>query len=288
MFFFFFSSRRRHTRCSRDWSSDVCSSDLILDHDAAVLRQPLLADIEFGHDLDTAGDGVTQFQWRSHHGLQDAVDSEADAHVFLVRFDVNVARTALDRVGQNQVHQLDDGGFLGGALQIGEICLRFFRGQFKVSPIFGAEVLHHLFELFTTLGFAVELRDGLGNGRFRGDHRLHVKARHELDIVHGKDVSGVGHRDRKRGTDTRKRDNLIADGGVLGYQLDYGGIYLVELQVNGGNAILAGKYTRNFVFTDEAKLHQTRSEPSATRLLVFQGLAKLLGRDQAFFYQYFA
>src|SRR2546422_3890379 len=27
-FYFFFSSRRRHTRCSRDWSSDVCSSDL--------------------------------------------------------------------------------------------------------------------------------------------------------------------------------------------------------------------------------------------------------------------
>src|SRR5690606_40423573 len=27
--FFFFSSRRRHTRFSRDWSSDVCSSDLI-------------------------------------------------------------------------------------------------------------------------------------------------------------------------------------------------------------------------------------------------------------------
>src|SRR5690606_39894472 len=27
---FFFSSRRRHTRFSRDWSSDVCSSDLTL------------------------------------------------------------------------------------------------------------------------------------------------------------------------------------------------------------------------------------------------------------------
>ena len=26
--FFFFSSRRRHTRLVRDWSSDVCSSDL--------------------------------------------------------------------------------------------------------------------------------------------------------------------------------------------------------------------------------------------------------------------
>src|SRR5438874_7574503 len=28
--FFFFSSRRRHTRSLRDWSSDVCSSDLRL------------------------------------------------------------------------------------------------------------------------------------------------------------------------------------------------------------------------------------------------------------------
>src|SRR5207253_4511604 len=30
--FFFFSSRRRHTRWPRDWSSDVCSSDLLHDH----------------------------------------------------------------------------------------------------------------------------------------------------------------------------------------------------------------------------------------------------------------
>src|SRR2546421_2263200 len=29
LFFFFFSSRRRHTRSDRDWSSDVCSSDLL-------------------------------------------------------------------------------------------------------------------------------------------------------------------------------------------------------------------------------------------------------------------
>src|SRR6266498_5778237 len=34
IFFFFFSSRRRHTRCGRDWSSDVCSSDLLPPQDA--------------------------------------------------------------------------------------------------------------------------------------------------------------------------------------------------------------------------------------------------------------
>src|SRR2546421_2649941 len=31
--FFFFSSRRRHTRSDRDWSSDVCSSDLYVPED---------------------------------------------------------------------------------------------------------------------------------------------------------------------------------------------------------------------------------------------------------------
>src|SRR5438067_5403829 len=35
---FFFSSRRRHTRSKRDWSSDVCSSDLHVAHDPAFLR----------------------------------------------------------------------------------------------------------------------------------------------------------------------------------------------------------------------------------------------------------
>src|SRR5690554_6855311 len=45
-FFFFFSSRRRHTRCGRDWSSDVCSSDLHLISTYAlgvVVGAPILA-----------------------------------------------------------------------------------------------------------------------------------------------------------------------------------------------------------------------------------------------------
>src|SRR5690606_39515037 len=36
---FFFSSRRRHTRFSRDWSSDVCSSDLAVERAAAAERR---------------------------------------------------------------------------------------------------------------------------------------------------------------------------------------------------------------------------------------------------------
>src|SRR3712207_8149355 len=40
--FFFFSSRRRHTRYWRDWSSDVCSSDL--DRGNHVFTNPLIFD----------------------------------------------------------------------------------------------------------------------------------------------------------------------------------------------------------------------------------------------------
>src|SRR5262245_64408443 len=42
-FFFFFSSRRRHTRCLSDWSSDVCSSDLIRIRRSAATRSSCTA-----------------------------------------------------------------------------------------------------------------------------------------------------------------------------------------------------------------------------------------------------
>src|SRR5215217_9618433 len=50
-FFFFFSSRRRHTRYWRDWSSDVCSSDLHVLDDALVV----LADHKAGEGREDAG-----------------------------------------------------------------------------------------------------------------------------------------------------------------------------------------------------------------------------------------
>src|SRR5690242_20748416 len=45
-FFFFFSSRRRHTRLTCDWSSDVCSSDLVnkFISEAEASYQPLRVD----------------------------------------------------------------------------------------------------------------------------------------------------------------------------------------------------------------------------------------------------
>src|SRR5690349_23693751 len=47
LFFFFFSSRRRHTRSLRDWSSDVCSSDLAVEIGKA-LGQSFVVDNKTG------------------------------------------------------------------------------------------------------------------------------------------------------------------------------------------------------------------------------------------------
>src|SRR5690606_39429812 len=59
---FFFSSRRRHTSFSRDWSSDVCSSDLTFG-EFGVLNSALRHD--FGQVDDDGYHGIATF--RGHH-----------------------------------------------------------------------------------------------------------------------------------------------------------------------------------------------------------------------------
>src|SRR5215510_357293 len=54
MVFFFFSSRRRHTRWPRDWSSDVCSSDLVGDGRIGDQLVPVLDGDLAGHDCRAA------------------------------------------------------------------------------------------------------------------------------------------------------------------------------------------------------------------------------------------
>src|SRR2546426_7043485 len=50
-FFFFFSSRRRHTRLQGDWSSDVCSSDLIDPDIFALIRSNFRGTREISGDF---------------------------------------------------------------------------------------------------------------------------------------------------------------------------------------------------------------------------------------------
>src|SRR5690606_41198731 len=55
---FFFSSRRRHTRFSRDWSSDVCSSDLTEDSYRKVIRLNLLQEKALTDGVDVTDEEI--------------------------------------------------------------------------------------------------------------------------------------------------------------------------------------------------------------------------------------
>src|SRR5207245_3415362 len=61
----FFSSRRRHTRCYRDWSSDVCSSDLrLVLRTADQLGAPMpVAGVAYDHFLSAASRGRGGLDW---------------------------------------------------------------------------------------------------------------------------------------------------------------------------------------------------------------------------------
>src|SRR5690606_40309947 len=65
---FFFPSRRRHTRFSRDWSSDVCSSDLEPDDRIAVFAFTL--DGIHPHDIATILDAEGIAIRAGHHCAQ--------------------------------------------------------------------------------------------------------------------------------------------------------------------------------------------------------------------------
>src|SRR5207253_6252963 len=73
-YFFFFSSRRRHTRWPRDWSSDVCSSDLVVNHDR---RAPGRAAVVGNTDRNTAGSAIQEAEVIDQRGIvEGAIRSE--------------------------------------------------------------------------------------------------------------------------------------------------------------------------------------------------------------------
>src|SRR6266481_6689084 len=66
--YFFFSSRRRHTRWNCDWSSDVCSSDLVT---LAAAEATYLAWLDCREARIPGGDPFTFFLERAKVALND-------------------------------------------------------------------------------------------------------------------------------------------------------------------------------------------------------------------------
>src|SRR5207247_3321390 len=74
---FFFSSRRRHTRSTRDWSSDVCSSDLELTADAVVVGSGAGGSV-VAAELAAAGSDVVVLEMGEYMSESDFTGNEAE------------------------------------------------------------------------------------------------------------------------------------------------------------------------------------------------------------------
>src|SRR5690554_4190901 len=106
---FFFSSRRRHTRCGRDWSSDVCSSDLQPGASGAVGTQEVLSSARDGYTL--LATGVADAATYAVTGLIEGTSID-DWHLYL-----SVANVSVISVPANSPYE--DFGDLLAAFQEG-------------------------------------------------------------------------------------------------------------------------------------------------------------------------
>src|SRR5439155_11426179 len=86
---FFFSSRRRHTRWPRDWSSDVCSSDLVAHERGVSLSEPGREQVYFTDAY--IGFGVTD-HWALRFGADPSKYAD-DVRATLKAFDPHLLIT---------------------------------------------------------------------------------------------------------------------------------------------------------------------------------------------------
>ncbi len=162
-----------------------------LDRDAPILRQAILDDVHFRHDLDSR---------RNHgrQGLRDladfehlAVDAVAHFELLIARLDVNVGGSHSNRVAEDLVHQRDDReGFLFAvddlALDLEHVARGFVvsKGLLdEVVDVVGANAA-------LGVGFVDHAIDSLFVGHDRLDGQLHGVL-NELDRV---EIRGIPHR----------------------------------------------------------------------------------------------
>src|ERR1022692_906003 len=115
-FFFFFSSRRRHTRLQGDWSSDVCSSDLVSQEFARTVfgnRDPLGAWVRIdGKPRQVVGgaeDGPSHFLHEQPQPFVFLPFAQTVPDDITLMVETSGEPAALDRAARAEVHRFDPG-----------------------------------------------------------------------------------------------------------------------------------------------------------------------------------
>jgi hypothetical protein len=266
-------------RRGRDAHVDVLAGDLAAD--AAVLGQPLLGDVEAGHDLDAGQDRRGELLGGALVLAQHAVDPVADHHVLLARLDVDVGGALLDRLEQERVDPADDRRLVG---QVED-----------VDQLLGGAELVVLLALLAGLQLGagaaqpgVRLVDQLEDPARRRDHRLAGRAEDHRDVVELVELGRVGDRDLDPAVlAARQRHHLVVLGEVDRQAVDQVGRDVVGLgQVAGPRHLgLLGERDREAVLVDQLHAHHDLAEEAALLALLGEAavdvlLAHAAARDQ--------
>src|SRR6266700_1910336 len=140
LFFFFFSSRRRHTRFSRDWSSDVCSSDLTVTGLWNYAQSFAMSDNSFGTTFGPSSPGAVNLVSGDTGGVGKMINgadtdgdtvSDGQGGTSLIEdaqpyYDDCSTRDAASLTGKNIGDELNAGGLSWG----------WFQGGFRPTTTF--------------------------------------------------------------------------------------------------------------------------------------------------------
>ena len=181
--------------------------------------------------------------------MKHAVNAEPDAHLLLLRFDVNVGGPVGDRLGHDRRDQLDDRRVLDRRLDLSDpiIAALHVRRRF----------LDHVVELSVERGELADRLLHVARGRHDG---LHVAVGDRADVVEGVDVRGVGHGDEQLVVPHADRDRPVASRQRLGEQRGRHRIDLEVGQIDEFETHLLGEGAHEVGFLDEALVDQDAPE----------------------------
>src|SRR5258705_6359342 len=278
--FFFFSSRRRHTRCLSDWSSDVCSSDLVYavwSRDQRIdfgKRRPDGVDgrIELLHDVG----GRTDL-------LDVAVQREAERQGLMREEPVaRIDRQLMDFVGCLGGHFLDvdaargthheDGPLRRAIHDDADVALRRDLRRRRDEHLVHREVLDRHAED----GFGMRLGLGSGFGEF---HTAGLTAAAGMDLGLHHDLAAEALRDgagfRRRAGDLTRRDrDAVAPQNVP---------CLILVQIHACSfAIVVPALPCNAASPSASSAMMARSPPARTKSAAASTLGRMLPVPSSF------
>ncbi len=176
-------------RDGRDADVDLASFEP--QGDVAVLRDVALGDVHVRHDLHATDQGRLEMLRRLRLRDQHAVDPVLDPQLALERLDVDVRRAGLDRLEQQQVHQIDERRLLRhpvDVFRLDGVEIVFDVGRREAALV--GEALRH-----AGGGGAVAEPHEFGEGRLLDPDAADRAAGHRRELVHRGEVGRIGHGD---------------------------------------------------------------------------------------------